>query len=227
MSWSSKEHLDNLSNNSVLFFDLETIGFVENTLYAQCNVEDSYPDYKSNNYDNARIVQIGWLFQKKFNYEKKITLNNIEELLVKPDGFEIKNSHIHGITHELADKYGIEISNVIKIFAKFIDESDYIIGYNIFFDINIMLNELHRLGMSKTIDKILQLKAEEKILCTGALSQKYIDKYVNYKKYTIPKQIYVYEHLFKKKLTDAHNARNDILATYEITKRIYETVCKK
>ena len=72
MSYSSKEHLDNLTNNSVLFFDLETIGFVENTLYAQCNVEDSYPDYKSNNYDNARIVQIGWLFQKKFNYEKLV-----------------------------------------------------------------------------------------------------------------------------------------------------------
>ena len=227
MSYSSKTHLDNLSNNAVLFFDLETIGFVENTLYAQCNVEDSYPDYKSNNYDNARVVQIGWLFQKQFNYEKKINLNNIEELLVKPDGFEIKNSHIHGITHELADKYGMAISNVLEIFAKFIDETDYIIGYNIFFDINIMLNELHRLGMTKSIDKILQLKSEQKILCTGALSQKYIDKYQNYKQYTIPKQIYVYEHLFKKKLSGAHNARNDILATYEITKNIYEITCKK
>jgi DNA polymerase-3 subunit alpha len=101
-------------------------------------------------------------------------LNDIEELLVKPDGFEIKNSHIHGITHQHADLNGIAISNALEIFAKFIDESDYIIGYNIFFDINIMLNELYRLGMSKTIDKILQLKAEQKILCTGALSQKYI-----------------------------------------------------
>ena len=227
MSYSSKEHLDNLSNNAVLFFDLETIGFVENTLYAQCNVEDSYPDYKSNNYDNARIIQIGWLFQKQFNYEKKININNIEELLVKPDGFEIKNSHIHGITQEHADQNGIVISNALEIFAKFIEESDYIIGYNVFFDINIMLNELHRLDMCKTIDKILQLKTEQKILCTGALSQKYIDKYVNYKLYTIPKQIYVYEHLFKKKLTGVHNARNDILATYEITKHIFETVYKK
>jgi hypothetical protein len=86
------------------------------------------------------VVTTGtWTFQHN---EKKITLNNIEELLVKPAGFEIKNSHIHGITHELADKYGMEISNVLKIFAKFIDETDYIIGYNIFFDINIMLNEL-------------------------------------------------------------------------------------
>ena len=90
-----------------------------------------------------------------------------------------------------------------------------------------MLNELHRLGMNATIDKILQLKSEKKILCTGALSQKYIEKYVNYKQYTIPKQIYVYEHLFQKKLSGAHNARNDILATYEITKRIYEITCNK
>lgn len=210
MSYTDFSHLTELVNKKVLFFDLETSGLPINKGYKEL-VENRYYPYTSNDkYDSSRIVQIGWLFMKDFDYDYEITLDNISELIVKPDGFVIPDNviAIHKITNEFAKTNGKTINQALKNFSKHIEKSDYIIGYNIYFDIYILLNEFARLNMNKPINKILDLIKNKKILCVQELSKKY-------KGFT-PKQVNMYEELFGKPLVDAHNAKSDILATINI-----------
>jgi DNA polymerase-3 subunit alpha len=221
MSYTTKLHLKNILTKSVLFFDLETSGLVKNLKY-DAKSESNYPDFKSSEYNAARIIQIGWLHQTNFNSNKQIEPNDISELIIKPSGFEITNSHIHGITQEHAVLTGLDIKSGLDLFAKIIEESDYILGYNVYFDINILLSELYRLNLHKTIEKILQLKKQECILCVGELSGKYIkfNNWKKFKKYQIPSQKLTYETIFEKSIENAHNAKYDVAAMIQITQHI-------
>ena len=182
--------------------------------------EKQYFSYKDNEiYDSARIVQIGWILIDNFDYDYTIQPENISCKTIKPENFIIPEDaiNIHGITNEIAEKEGIPIKKGLLKLKKNILESEYIIVYNIYYDINILLNELKRLNMNKCINKILKLKREEKILCIGQLCSEYA-KPVNWTKYgyMVPAQTKVYNEIFKKNLVNAHNAGHDICATIEI-----------
>lgn len=68
--------------------------------------------------------------------------------LIKPENFEIKNSHIHGITNEIAINEGISIHELLKeIYTIFVDYSvSILVGHNVYFDINALLAECVRVG---------------------------------------------------------------------------------
>ena len=152
---------------------METTGLVK-TLKG-CKPEEEYPNYKNlDEYINARIVSIGWLYMKDYDYNYEISIENINECLIKPEEFEIpeKATKIHGITTEEALEKGKNIKYVLKKIGKIIKECEYIIGYNIYYDINILLSELYRNKRHKTINKILSMKKEEKIICLGQISSK-------------------------------------------------------
>ncbi len=223
MSYSNLTDLKNVINKNVFFIDLETIGLVKNTGF-DCETEKNYPDYKSNIYYNeARIIQIGWLYLKDFDYTYEILPKNINDKIIKPNKFEIKNSNIHGITNEYALKNGYKIKTILKKIEKNIIECDYIFGYNIFFDIAILLNEMHRSKMYECIYKILDLIENKKIICIGVLSSLYAKPrgWTKYYKYQIPKQIQVYENCFNKKIQNLHNAKFDTCSMIDIMFWIY------
>lgn len=213
MSWTSIENLEEIKNKKILFLDLETIGLVKNVKLSNIVQEKRYPNYKENdNYDSCRIVQFGYLYMGEFDYDYEIKPANIKSIIIKPDEFEIpeESIKIHGITNGIANEKGIEITEGLKRLKKIIKETDYIIGYNIFFDINILMNELNRKGLKKTIKKIKELKKGENILCVGELSK----QYKNYK--NMPSQKMIYKELFEKSIENIHNAQYDICATIEI-----------
>lgn len=214
MSYTNIDILPNLINKKVLFFDLETSGKPKNE-NKKLPPESAYPSYKSNeDYDSSRIVQIGFIKFDDFDYDYEVTEENITSIIVRPDGFVIPDDiiKIHGITNEQANEEGIEIKKAMKKMKKVIEDVDYIIGYNVYFDVNILMNELYRSGHKSTVNKINNLRENKNILCVGELSR----QYKNYKIGTMPKQVSIYKELFNEELINAHNAINDILATIKI-----------
>lgn len=225
MSYSNIKNLEEILNKRVLLFDLETSGLVKTQRGVK--PEEEYPDYTDlEKYDNARMVSIGWLYLKDFDYDYEIGIENINESIIKPKGFIIPNKaiEIHGITNKKAKKDGIKIKEILKKFGKIIKKCEYIIGYNVYYDINVLLSELYRKKRTKTIQKILKLKKEQKIICLAQISSIEIppDKFIKYNQYAIPKQTEVYKKCYNEELQNAHNAKSDVLGMIKIMFWIYE-----
>ncbi len=183
-------------------------------------------------YECTRIVSIGYCHVKNFTFDylAQMSLSNINEQIVKPKGFIIPDDSIkiHGITNQEANTKGKKIVNVLKNIGKIIKSCDYIIGYNIFYDINILLSELYRINKHNTIQKILQMIADKKILCLGQISSKEATPigWIKYSNYQIPKQTDVYKHCFNKQLENAHSAKYDVFGMMQILGWIYENKIK-
>lgn len=223
MSYTNINHLIEIINKKVLFIDSETTGLVKDKGF-NYKQEEKFPNYTENIYDNARIVQIAWLYMKDFDYDYVIEPDNINQKIIKPSNYKILNHNFHGITNEYALANGKDIKKVLKKFSKIIIDTNYIIGYNVYFDINILLHELYKLKYKKTIKKILNLINEKKILCIGEIASIHAKPHSWKKdyKYQIPKQIDVYEALFTKKLKNAHNAQYDVSGMIEIMFNLFE-----
>lgn len=225
MSYSNIENLKEIINKKVLFYDLETTGLVKTTKNKK--PEEEYPNYKKKDkYDDARIVSIGWLYMESFDYDYEIKIENISEQIIKPCGFIIPEEaiKIHGISNEEANEKGIELKKSLVVIGEIIKECDYIIGYNVYYDINILLSELHREKSNEIINKILKLKEEKKIICIGQIASKEArpPKWRKYREYQIPKQIDVYKKCYNQIFSNAHNARSDVLAMIKIIEWIYK-----
>ena len=220
MSYTNIKDFENIRNKKVLFIDLETTGLVKTPFGLP--PETKFPNYKSEEYNSARILSIGWLYMEDFDYDYDIKLENINERIIKPNGFIIPEDSIkiHQITQEITDIKGRPIKKILKYIANIINECDYIIGYNVFFDFNILLSELYRVKLKNTIQKMLDLQTNKKILCVGILSSLYA-KPDNWKpnitnKYQIPKQIDAYKKCFDNYPENAHNAKSDVFAMIKI-----------
>ena len=124
MSYTNKECFNNIKDKNILFLDLETTGLVKN-LGPNNKPEDNYPKYDSREYDNARIVQIGYKYTKNFKF-KQANINHIKSIIIKPNDFIITNSNIHGITTEYANEHGNEIDKTCNYLYKIIKKCDVI-----------------------------------------------------------------------------------------------------
>jgi hypothetical protein len=222
MSHTLIEHIDLIRNKKVLFIDVETTGLVKDGGF-DVKQEDKFPIYTSEEYDNARLVQISWLYMEDFDYDYEIGIENICDLIVKPNGYKIENEKFHGITNGKALKEGKDIKKIVKNIKNEIMDCEYIIGYNVYYDINVLLSELNRIKNDEIINKILNME-KYKILCIGELSSEYAkpNLWLKNKKYQIPKQTDVYYKLFNKKIENAHNAKYDVNAMIEILYHIYK-----
>lgn len=225
MSYSNKNNLEEIKGKKVLFCDLETTGLIKTLI--EKKPEERYPDYKNlEEYDRARIVSIGYLYFEKFNYDNDINLDCIKENIIKPEGFIIpeKAIKIHNITNEEANEKGLELKKSLKKIGDIIKKCDYIIGYNVYYDINILLSELYRKKKENTIKKIIKMKEEQKIICVGIISsfEAKPNNWIKRKIYQMPKQVDVYKKCYNENALNAHNAKSDVLIMIKIIYWIYK-----
>lgn len=85
-------------------------------------------------------------------------------LIVIPKDFVIHENatKIHKIINEHTRQHGGKITDVLKNgFVQKIKNCDYIVEYNIFFDINVLLNELHRCEFCKNNNKNKRINIEQ------------------------------------------------------------------
>tara|TARA_B110001454_G_scaffold185185_1_gene181261 strand:+ start:2133 stop:2738 length:606 start_codon:yes stop_codon:yes gene_type:complete len=185
----------------VLVFDTETTGLPSRRGY-----DKYFPYTELNHYDNSRIISICW----KLYEDQKLISSNYD--IIKPDTFEIDNNskacEINGITQEIADEKGINITDLFVKLHTDLYECDTIIAHNILFDKHILLSEFHRYKRNDLID-IFEKKS---LYCTMNKSKDILKIPMKYGGYKSPRLIELYEFLFKTTFEGAHNAESDVEA---------------
>jgi DNA polymerase-3 subunit alpha len=153
---------------------------------------------KKDDFSAVRIVSIAFKTDSDEKY-----------FIIKPD-FEINNSHIHGITYEMATQEGVDFQEAIQYLNSVIDSVDTLVGHNINFDIGVLLSELYRHQEHVLVSKI----KDKNKYCTmknSVMVCKIRDKYGRYK---YPKLGELYSHFFND-TCNFHHALEDTRATYK------------
>lgn len=175
-----------------LFFDTETSGLPKN-YKAHYSDTDNWP----------RIVQLSWLIADD-NGKILVESDNI----IKVD-FEIPHevSRIHGITNAVAEEKGILINQVLQSFLNDLKKIDRLICHNIAFDLPVLQSELCRNNLKSEI--------AHPNFCTMKNSTNYC-QLPGPRGYKWPKLEELYRICFGKGIEQAHNAKVDVRATYEV-----------
>lgn len=152
-------------------------------------------------YDTCRMLSLAIV---EFSDDHKE--QSAHHFIVKPDGFEVKATHIHGITQEMADTQGIPFEDIYNMFTAiiFLTEGDIcrMIGHNLDFDMNVIRSEFIR------HQKCLDILENVNPICTLKLYRKIFLKPI--------KLGILYKDLFGKELDGAHDALNDARAAGEV-----------
>src|SRR5699024_3521188 len=116
-----------------LIFDTETTGLPKRW-DAPITDTDNWP----------RCIQIAWQLHDEMG-----KLVEHQDFLIKPEGFDIPfdAERIHGISTELAEKEGVLLREGLQRFNEALKKTNFIVGQNLGFDVNIMGAEFYRAGM--------------------------------------------------------------------------------
>lgn len=172
-----------------LFFDTETSG-----LPKKWGV-----DYKKDLTNYPKLVSISWIVTD----EKGKVLSEYD-YIIKPVGFIVEGSEIHGITHEKAMKEGLDLDLVLRIFSFELD-GNILVAHNIDFDFPVVWSELLRLGIDQK---------KPPMLCTMKALIYYFN-IPNPNGYDTPKWASLsemYKILFGKDFENAHSSLADVRA---------------
>src|SRR5690554_1584827 len=187
-----------------LVFDTETTGLPKNWDLPYTDT-DNWP----------RCIQIAWQL-----HDKNGKLIENKDYIVYPDGFDIpfQSEQIHGISTLLAQKEGANLKDVLTEFNQALEQSEFIVGQNVGFDVNVMGSEFVRMQMDTRmhdmpiLDTCTETTAE---LCqiTGGRGGRY----------KLPTLTELHHFLFDTPFEEAHNATADVEATarsfFELVRR--------
>ena len=145
-----------------------------------------------------RLVSVAWACGKS---------RAPEELIVKPDGFEIPEgaSDVHGITTADALEHGRPLPEVMRRVGDIVSRSQFVACYNVDFDKNMLLSEAYRMEDAG----LVQVLRRARWYCVMKRVQKYLctDRYM--KLQDAHREIC-------SKSAEYHNASEDVSATRDI-----------
>src|SRR5690554_8011880 len=126
-----------------LIFDTETTGLPKN-FRAPVSDTDNWP----------RCIQIAWQL-----HDEDGKLIEHQDYIIQPEGFNIPfdAEKVHGISTELAEKEGLPLTEVVKLFTDSLKKAKFVVGHNIDFDLKIMGAEMYRLGIENPLERALVL----------------------------------------------------------------------
>ncbi len=177
-----------------IIFDTETTGLPKNW-NAPITDTDNWP----------RVVQIAWQLHDAMG-----NLIENKDFLIKPEGFDIPYDaeRIHGISTELAEKYGESLSFVLNEFNNTLSKAKFVVGQNIGFDINVLGCEFVRLGQETAMTTMPVLDT-----CTEVTAELCKLPGGRGGKFKLPTLTELHSHLFGEPFSEAHNATADVEAT--------------
>lgn len=194
-----------------LIIDVETTGLPQrgNLRFGEL---PPYQDILS--YDCARVVQLTMMLCNE--QIKEIELN---DFIVKKNGFTIENSSFHGITNEISETYGISFLTIAEVFLKKLKQVSYVIAHNANFDISILKSELYRMGLYSIIDEL----NKKQILCTMKETMMIVKSRFKNGGIKYPSLAELYMFVFNKNIENAHNSKYDVINLYNIVKNMYDS----
>ena len=177
-----------------LIFDTETTGLPKKWA-APISDTDNWP----------RCIQIAWQLHDEMG-----NLVEHHDYLVQPDGFNIPYDaeRIHGISTELAEEQGIQLSAMLEKFNIALSKAKYIVGQNVGFDINIIGCEFYREGMDSPMSQMPILDT-----CTEVTAALLKLPGGRGGKFKLPTLTELHQYLFNEPFAEAHNATADVEAT--------------
>ena len=177
-----------------LIFDTETTGLPKNW-NAPITDTDNWP----------RCVQIAWQLHDKMG-----NLIDHQDYLIQPEGFNIPydSEQIHGISTELAKEKGVPLQEVLEKFNKALEDTKFVVGQNVDFDLNIMGCEFHRENTNTQLNSLPVLDT-----CTEKTAELCKIPGGRGGKFKLPTLTELHNHLFGTEFAEAHNATADVEAT--------------
>jgi DNA polymerase III epsilon subunit-like protein len=188
-----------LNNNNIIQVKQSDVQFVLNTKENKTN-KFMVLDTETSDL-NGDVIQLAYIIvDEKFKIIKTVNKFIKDRIPSK------ETILIHGITVEKLRKEGTDFNDVFKEFITDLKNIDYIVGHNIAFDLRIIINNLR--------------KFEIKIISNGKINYNIFKNYEIKDTYTLSnkKLEILYNELFNKPIIGAHNALNDVLATFECYK---------
>lgn len=182
--------IDSEQKMNTLVFDLETTGFPK---YRNAKPFNSYA------FDTSRIIEIGYVLMDS-NGE---ICKKVEHFVKYSDDLKIENSHIHGISANMVNEYGISMDEMFDELTLDLQTVDTMVAHNIEFDFNVLLSEVYR--KYKNYKPLLGLLYSKDLICTMQMGRKYM---VNKK---FPKLVELNKILFDTEWVQTHRALDDVL----------------
>jgi DNA polymerase III epsilon subunit-like protein len=145
-------------------------------------------------WDSCRLLSIALVV-----YNDDHTENSSFHAVVKPDGFEVGATEIHGITKEFAEAEGVPFMAVYNIFTQVFRLCHNTIGHNVQFDINVLKSECLRRNLDMTVFDYMNVQ------CTLKMARNMFLEPVN-------KLGVLYKKFFGEDLEGAHDALIDTRA---------------
>jgi len=190
-----------------LIFDTETTGLPKDFSAPISNVQN-WP----------RCIQLAWQLHNSLG-----ELIETKNYIIKPDGFTIpyNSQKIHGISTERAMEEGWPIDLVLEDFSKALSQTNFFVGHNILFDLNIIFSEYFRLNDVYNIEKKSNFHTVQKDNFIWRTLDTMTEKTAQYckimggrsGKFKYPKLTELYIKLFGNAFEEAHNASADVAAT--------------
>jgi DNA polymerase III subunit alpha len=152
-----------------------------------------------------RVVQIAWQIHDELG-----NLLENKDYLIRPEGYDIPYDaeKIHGISTELAMKYGEPLEQVMAEFQKALSNSKFVVGHNVGFDINVVSCEFVRLETTCPLDGMPILDT-----CTELTANLCKLPGGRGGRFKLPTLTELYSFLFQESFDEAHNATADVEAT--------------
>lgn len=171
----------------ILFFDTETTGLV--------NMKKPPEDPSQ-----PRMVQLAAVLA-----DEDGRVYRAIGAIIRPDGWEIPEqaSNVHGITTEIANKFGDGVRGLLGWYLISIEQADLVVAHNADFDMHIIKGELHRedLHMEEKPIYDTMKKSTDMVKLPGKYGYKW------------PKLMELYRFLFDAEFDGAHDALEDVRAT--------------
>lgn len=197
--------MEQASNNETLprpvclFFDTETTGLpVKNAQASDAR--------------QPKLVQLAFILVDDEGKERASI-----SLIVKPDGWKIPKeaSDVHGITTEMAIRYGVPLYTALGVFSHHLMQADLLVAHNIQFDLFMLEFAFNQIGRADSMDRVRSVKQH----CTMKASTPIVQipattamKRNNRGPYKSARMGEAYKYFTGKELEGAHDALVDVRA---------------